>query len=94
MGYSRKEYWSGLPRPPPRDLPDPGIKLASLTTPALASRFFITSATWEALNQLYFNIKFKTVFKKKRTFVGKVMSLLFNMLFGLVIVFFQGANAF
>ena len=87
MGYSRKEYWSGLPRPPPRDLPDPGIKLASLTTPALASRFFITSATWEALNQLYFNIKFKTVFKKKRTFVGKVMSLLFNMLFGLVIAF-------
>ena len=27
MGFSRQEYWSGLPRPPPGDLPDPGIKL-------------------------------------------------------------------
>ena len=26
MGFSRQEYWSGLPFPPPRDLPDPGIK--------------------------------------------------------------------
>ena len=26
MGFSRQEYWSGLPRPPPGDLPDPGIK--------------------------------------------------------------------
>ena len=36
-GFSRHEYWSGLPCPPPRDLPNPGIKPASLT---LASRFF------------------------------------------------------
>ena len=27
MGFSRQEYWSGLPFPPPRDLPDPGIRL-------------------------------------------------------------------
>ena len=26
MGFSRQEYWSGLPRPPPGDLPDPGIE--------------------------------------------------------------------
>ena len=26
MGFSRQEYWSGLPFPPPGDLPDPGIK--------------------------------------------------------------------
>ena len=26
MGFSRQEYWSGLPRPSPGDLPDPGIK--------------------------------------------------------------------
>ena len=37
-----------MPRPPPRDLPNPGIEPTSLTSPALASRFFITSATWEA----------------------------------------------
>ena len=39
MGFSRQEYWSGLPFPPPGDLPDPGIKLTSL---ALAGRFFTT----------------------------------------------------
>ena len=29
MGFSRQEYWSGLPFPTPRDLPDPEIKLSS-----------------------------------------------------------------
>ena len=29
MGFSRQEYWSGLPFPPPGDLSDPGIKLIS-----------------------------------------------------------------
>ena len=41
----------GLPYPPPGHLPDPGIKPASLTSRALAGRFFTTSATWEALSQ-------------------------------------------
>ena len=44
MGFSRQEYWSGLPCPPPGDLPDPGIKPVSLTSPALAGGFFTTSA--------------------------------------------------
>ena len=44
-GFSRQEQWSGLPCPPPGDLPDPGIKPASLMSPALAGRFFTTSAT-------------------------------------------------
>ena len=35
LGFSRQEYWSGLPCPPPGDLPDPGIKPASLVSPAL-----------------------------------------------------------
>ena len=35
LGFSRQEYWSGLPCPPPADLPDPGIEPASLTSPAL-----------------------------------------------------------
>ena len=30
MGFSRQEYWSGLPCPPPGDLPDPGIEPESL----------------------------------------------------------------
>ena len=48
MGFSRQEYWSCLPCHPPGDLPDSGIKPESLTSPALAGRFFITSTTWEA----------------------------------------------
>ena len=43
MGFRRQEFWSGLPFPPPGDLPHP----ASLMSPALAGRLFTTSATWE-----------------------------------------------
>ena len=42
MGFSRQEYWSGLPFPTLEDPPDPGIKPASLKSPALAGRFFAT----------------------------------------------------
>ena len=48
VGFSRQEYWSGLACPPPGDLPDSGIELMSLMSPALAGGFFTTSATWEA----------------------------------------------
>ena len=48
MGFSRQEYWSGLPFPPPGDLPHPGIESASLSSPALAGGFFTTSTNWEA----------------------------------------------
>ena len=48
MGFSRQEYWSRLPFPPPGDLPDPGIEPASLMSPALAGGFLTMSATWEA----------------------------------------------
>ena len=37
MGFSQQDYWSGLPCPPPEDLPDPGIEPSS---PALAGGFF------------------------------------------------------
>ena len=49
MEFSRQEYWSGLPWPPPGDLPNPGIGPSSLVSPALPGRFFTTSAPWEAL---------------------------------------------
>ena len=42
MGFSRQEYWSGLPCPPPGDLPNPGIKPTSLMSPALAGKFYTT----------------------------------------------------
>ena len=39
MGLSRQEYWSGLPCPPPGDLPNPGTEPMSLASPALADGF-------------------------------------------------------
>ena len=51
LGFSRQEYWNGLPCPPPGDLPDPGME------PALVGRFFTTSppgkAQWEGLLLLF-----------------------------------------
>ena len=47
MGFSRQEYWSGLPFLSPRDLPDPGIEPASLMSLALVGQFFTAMATWE-----------------------------------------------
>ena len=44
-GFSRQEFWSGLPFPPLGDLPGPGIEPASLTSHALSGGFFTTSAT-------------------------------------------------
>ena len=38
-GFSMQEYWSGLPFPPPGDLPDPGVKLVSPVSPATAGGF-------------------------------------------------------
>ena len=50
VGFSRQEYCSGLPCPPPRDLPNPEFKSTSLKYSALAGGFFTTSNTWEAQN--------------------------------------------
>ena len=50
MGFfSRQEFWSGLPCPPPGDLPDSGIEHLPLRSPALVIGIFTTRATWEAL---------------------------------------------
>ena len=41
--FSTREYWSGFPFPPPRDLSDPGNKPESPSSPTLAGRFFTTA---------------------------------------------------
>ena len=48
MGFSRQEYWCGLPFPPPGKVPHPGIKPLSLMCPTLAGEVFTTNASWEA----------------------------------------------
>ena len=57
MDFSRREYWSGFPCPPPGDLLNPGIEPPSLASPALADRFFTTSTTWEAPLKMYVYIQ-------------------------------------
>ena len=53
MEFSRQEYCNGLTlQEDPGDLPEPGIEPMSLAPPALAGRFFVTSATWKALKRL------------------------------------------
>ena len=48
MGFSRQEHWSGFPCPPPGDLPDPGVELASLTSsPELEGWSFTIRVAWE-----------------------------------------------
>ena len=44
LGFSRQEYWNGLPCSPPGDLPNSGIEPMSLMSPALTGGFFTTSA--------------------------------------------------
>ena len=43
MGFSKQEYWSGLPCPSPGDLPNPGIKLRSSASPALQADSLLLS---------------------------------------------------
>ena len=65
MGFSRQEHWSGLPCPPPEDLPDPGTKPTSLTTPASIGRqiFFTTSAAREASPCII--VGYKCIYRQK-----------------------------
>ena len=53
MGFSRQEYWSGLPFPPKGDIPDPGIEHTSLVFSALADRFFTTAAPRKPLRSIH-----------------------------------------
>ena len=48
VGFPRQKYWSGLPCPPPGDLPNPSIEPMSLMSPTLAGGYFTTKATKES----------------------------------------------
>ena len=53
MGFSRQQYWSGLPFPPPGDLSDPGIEPSSIS--CIGRWILYHWATWEAY--LYCEVK-------------------------------------
>ena len=60
MGFSKQQYWSGLPCPPPGNLPDPGIEPIFLMSPALAGGFFTLvppgKPRWECVHRSNANI--------------------------------------
>ena len=72
----RQEYWSGLPFPPPRDLPNPGMELDSLASPAWAGGFFTTwppgpSGKWMyGTPRLNLVKAYKTSFSRQHPFTG------------------------
>ena len=53
LEFSRQEYWSGLPFPPPGDLPDPGIKPTTPMSPVLAGEFFTSELPGKPPEDLY-----------------------------------------
>ena len=63
MGFSRREYWSGLPFPPPVDLPNLGIKTESPMDPIFAGRFFTTEATRELYTHTHTHTHTHILFK-------------------------------
>ena len=71
MFWDSPEYWSGLPCPPLGVFLTQGSSPVSLVSPALAGRFFTTSATWEALSSLsWLEVKFYSL--EKTLMLGKI----------------------
>ena len=63
LEFSRQGYWGRLPFSAPRDLPNPGMELRSLTSPVLAGGFFTTGTTWEAHQGLQIPLNINTTEK-------------------------------
>ena len=82
MGFSRQEYWSGLPVPPPGDCPDLGIWT---TSPASTGGFFITESPGEPLLMTYLtdkqSIQARIPKAQDYWYIGVDCSLLWGVLF-------------
>ena len=70
--FSRQEYWSGLPFPPPGDLPRPGTEPLSLAFPALASRFFTTAPPGKPINFYKWFSMMLLSLSRNRPKIGKI----------------------
>ena len=69
LGFPKQEYWSGLPFPPPGNLPHPGIEPEALMSPTLAGRFFTTGTTWEGRSRGNNNIQFHYILKHLKMYL-------------------------
>ena len=72
VGFSRQEYWSGLPCPPPGDLPDPGTEPMSSLAPALQVDSLLLSH-WESPTLVH-RLQ-QTAFADKRLFETSLLSI-------------------
>ena len=79
--FSRQEYWSELPFPPPADLSDLRIESLSLAFPALVGRLFTTSASWEVLQKLLLSISCTSIRKKHISLLSHITVLVICCLF-------------
>jgi len=70
MGFSRQEYWSGLPFPSPGSFPDAGFKF---TSPALAGRFFTTEEPGKITLVILITKDFNRYFSKEDIQMAKSM---------------------
>ena len=91
MEFSKQEYLSGLPFPTPEDLPHPGMEPISPESPALAGRFFTTSAAWETKTHHFASSNLKlpihpspTPLPLATTNVLFMTILLINLFFGIL----------
>ena len=72
IGFSRQEYWRGLPCPSPGDLPDSEIEPWSLLSPPLEGGFFTTGTTFGGIkdffneNKLYKRLLYILMLKEKK----------------------------
>ena len=76
MKFSRQEYWSGLPCPPPGDLPDPGIKPTSLMCAALTGGSLPTESPGKPQTKCY-EVQICKIGKRWRWGAGEVWQLIF-----------------
>ena len=69
MGFSRQEYWSGVPLPSPVDLPNPGIEPRSPTLQADALTYELAGKQWTypPPKRIFFSFKKRMAFSKKKT---------------------------
>ena len=74
MGFSRQEYWSGLPCLPPGDLPNPRIEPVSPTAPALALPLVPSGkpAYIYEKNQYYYVRRGEKLMKMEKKILGEV----------------------
>ena len=72
MGFSRQEYWTGLPFLSPGDLPNPGIDPGSRSVPALQADFFTAEPPRKPLRLFFFLLVSSSIKQKKLNLLYKV----------------------